>query len=374
MSALPAPLRPVDRTGVRFEGRRLAYFAGCDYYRLSTHPAVLAAARDALERHGLGVGASRLTTGNHPLYEELEHWLARFFHAPAALLVHSGYATNPVVAQALANTVTHAFIDARAHPSLRDAATLLGCPVTDFAHRDPADLDRHLRELPADARPLVLTDGLFSHDGSIAPLAEHLGVLPDTGLLLVDEAHAAGVLGDRGGGSAEHCGVRDPRLVRTGTLSKAFGSGGGFVLAPRRLVDLVITRSRWFAGSTPTPLPLVAAALVAGRLIQEDAAMRTRLAANTRRVKTAAREAGLASPDTPAPMLGVIPSGPAAAQRIRRALLRRRTFPSLIRYPGGPPAGYYRFALSSEHTEADLAGLAMAFADFNPPVSPAPEI
>jgi 8-amino-7-oxononanoate synthase len=276
------------------------------------------------------------------------------------LLVHTGYATNPVLAQALAGDVTQAYLDARAHASLREAADLLACPVHVFAHRDVDDLKRRLRRLPLRARPLVLTDGVFSHDGSIAPLGAMLDALPPGGRLLVDEAHAAGVLGAGGRGTAEECAVSDPRLIRSATLSKAFGACGGVVLGGRAVLARIIARSRWFAASTPMPLPAAAAALAAGRLISGDAALRARLRANTARVKTAAREAGFVVPDTRAPMLGLAPAGPAMARRWRQTFLGQGVFPSLIQYPGGPSAGFLRLAFSSEHADTDLTQLTQA--------------
>lgn len=358
MKALPGPLRLVGRTQVEWAGRRLAFFAGSDYHRLSRHPAVLAAAREVLDREGLSVAASRLTTGNHPLYKELEAWLAEFLAAPAALLVHAGYAANPIVAQALAGGITHAFLDARTHPSLREAAVWLDCPVREYAHGDAPELRRQLRRLPANARPLVLTDGVFAHDGSLAPLPDLLEMLPRRGLLLLDEAHAAGVIGRGGRGTLEHFRVADRRIIRTATLSKAFGAFGGVVLGSRALLERIIAHNYWFAGSTPPPLPVIAAARTAGRLIQTDAAMRARLRANTAQLKAAARAGGLSVPDTPAPILALSPAGPAATRRLRRALLERGVFPSLIRgYPAGPAAGCFRFTVSSAHTPEQLAAL-----------------
>ncbi len=358
---MPEPLRLLDDTHLRLAGRRLIFFAGSDYYRLSRHPDVRAAARDVLERDGLGVAASRLTTGNHPLYAELEDWLAHFFDAPAALLVHAGYAANPITAQALAGEVTHVLLDTRAHAGLRDAAGLVGCPVREYAHRDAADLRRRLRRLPAGARPLVLTDGLFARDGSLAPLPEILDMLPARGRVLLDDAHGAGVLGPTGRGTPEHFGLADPRLVRTLTLSKAFGAFGGVILCSAALRDRILRDSRWFGGSTPPPLPAVAAALAAGRRIQKDAAMRVRLRANTALLKTAARAAGFEAPDNPAPIVALPPDGPAAIRRLNKALLARGVYPSRIRgYPGSPAGGYFRFTVSSEHTAEQLAALAAA--------------
>ena len=354
---LPEPLRPASSTQVWWHGRRLTYFGGCDYYRMSVHPAVKAAAAAALTRHGVGVAASRLTTGNHPLYEELEAWLARFLRLPGALVVGSGYAANLVVAQALAGEVTHVWLDARAHASLRDAAALLGCPVVEFRHRDPADLRRRLARLPRGARPAVLTDGLFAHDGSLAPLADYLALLPADGWLVVDDAHGLGVAGEHGRGTLEACGVADARVVVCGTLSKAFGGFGGVVAGDTAFLRRIRDRSRAFGASTPPPLPAVAAALAGGRLIAGDAALRARLRAKAACVRAAAREAGWAAPEPDTPILALVPRDPVEAARWRRRLLARGIYPTLIRYPGGPPGGYFRFAISSEHRAVELAGL-----------------
>ncbi|NBV23254.1 MAG: aminotransferase class I/II-fold pyridoxal phosphate-dependent enzyme, partial [Proteobacteria bacterium] len=168
------------------------YFAGCDYYRLASHPRVLAAVGRALKSFGLNVSSSRKTTGNHVLYDELEHELARFFHAEQAVLLDSGYVSNLAVAQALRGEFTHVLIDARAHTSLMDAAMMSGATVVPFTHRDVVDFRRQLSGLKEGARPMVFTDGMFSHDGSVAPLVEYLAVLPAKGALLVDDAHGAG--------------------------------------------------------------------------------------------------------------------------------------------------------------------------------------
>ena len=224
------PLQQVDRVFVRWHGRRLLYFAGCDYHRLASHPRVLAAARRGLKQFGLNVAASRKTTGNHSLYEELERALARFFQAERAVLVSNGYLTNLAVAQALCGEFTHALVDVRSHASLADAAFALEATVVPFAHRQPADLKKQLGKLGNRTRPIVCTDGMFSHDGSAAPLAEYLAALPANALLLVDDSHGAGVLGPAGRGTPSHCHVRDARVIQTITLSKALGAFGGAIL------------------------------------------------------------------------------------------------------------------------------------------------
>jgi len=195
----------------------------------------------------------------------------------------------------------------------------------------------------------------------VAPVREYLQVLPARGRLLLDEAHAAGVLGAGGRGTPEFCGVTDDRIIRTGTLSKAFGAFGGFILADGRLAERVVTGSAWFAASTPIPLPVAAAALAAGRLIASDAAMRDRLRTHALRVKSALAEAGMDTMPNPAPLAAVFPASPGEARRLRSGCLRHGVFPSLIRYPGGPAGGYLRLAVSSEHTRAQLAALLAVF-------------
>jgi 7-keto-8-aminopelargonate synthetase-like enzyme len=350
----------VDRTRVRLGRRTLIYFGGCDYFRLGRHPQVMRAARRAMDDCGINVAASRLTTGNHRLYQELESSLAQFFGAEAALLVSSGYMTNFAVAQALAGEFTHALIDARAHACLHDAARFLDCPVNAFAHRDATDLARKVRRLPSSARVVLLTDGLFSHDGSVAPLRAWLEVLPRQAVLLVDDAHGAGVLGAHGRGTIEHEAVSRAQIIQTITLSKAFGAYGGAVLGSLALRDRIIRRSGLFAGNTPLPLPLAAAALQSVRMLRVGASLRLRLRRNTDHVKTCLRAAGVPIPDTPSPIVPLLPKNPAEAAALQRALLDAGIHPPFIQYPGGPPSGYFRFALSSVHTQTQLDRLVAA--------------
>lgn len=354
---LPEPLEQVDRTFVRSGGRKLVYFAGCDYFRLSSHPKVLQATRQAVNASGLSVSASRKTTGNHHLFEQLETSLATFFQSPAAVLVSAGYITNLVVAQALHGHFTHVLLDERAHSSLQDASVLLNLPILTFRHRDPAHMDQLIRRLPPNAVPLLLTDGLFSHDGSIAPLREYLKILPHKSLILLDEAHAAGVLGKNGRGTLELLELPAKRFIRTLTLSKAFGAYGGAILCSPQNRKLILTRSRMFAGHTPLPLPLVQAALASIRILQQEPEMRERLLANTEFAKSELMEAGLSLPETAAPIISFVPKSSQQAARFKTSLLQAGIYPSFIQYPGGPKAGYFRFVICSEHTRPQLQRL-----------------
>ncbi|HEX3989067.1 MAG TPA: pyridoxal phosphate-dependent aminotransferase family protein [Verrucomicrobiae bacterium] len=337
-----------------WKNRRLSYFAGCDYFRLASHPEVINAVKVGLAKYGLNVAASRLTTGHHALYDRLEKALADFFGAPAALLVGNGYATNLIVAQGLRGDYSDVLIDARAHASLRDAADILRCPITEFKHRDLNDL---VRRLKGKSRPLVLTDGVFSQDGQIAPLREYLEVLPRGGMILLDDAHSAGVLGANGRGTLEFTKTPRSRIIQTVTLSKAFGVYGGAILCGRAMREKIISGSRMFAGNTPLPLPLANAALASIGILRRDSSLRSRLNENVKYIKDALRSIGMTLPETPAPILAIIPRNRGQTQALRKLLLAHDVFPSFIRYPGGPESGYFRFVISSEHSRGQLDSL-----------------
>jgi 7-keto-8-aminopelargonate synthetase-like enzyme len=357
---LSEPLQQVDGTFVLHRGRKLVYFAGCDYFRLASHPAVVRAVHDGLDRYGLNVAASRKTTGNHTLYGELEGEIAKFFGTEAAVLVSNGYMTNLAVAQALAGEFTHALMDGRSHGGLADAARLLECPVLQFPHRDFATAARMARRCGKHSRLVLLTDGLFSHSGEVAPLNDYLQRLPASTTLLVDDAHAAGVLGKTGRGTVEYLGVPVKRTIQTITLSKAFGVYGGAILGSTSLRNKIIARSRLFVGNTPLPLPLVTGALAALDTLRAEPKLRRRLVFNTNYVKAALREAGFPINGGPGPIIPIIPSNSRVAARLKASLLKAGIHPPLINYLGGPSDAYFRFVISSEHTAGQLDALVAA--------------
>ena len=313
-----------------------------------------------LKKYGLNVAASRVTTGNHVLYRRLETALARFFAAPAALVVSNGYASNSVVAQSLCGDFSHVVIDAKAHVSLRDASRFLSCPVLEFKSRDLADLRRVLGRSGRNAKPILLTDGVFTYEGEVAPLREYLKILGPHGRILVDDAHGAGVIGRMGRGALEFEKVSREHIIQTVTLSKAFGVYGGAILCSRALREKMISRSTVFAGSTPLPLPLANATLRAIHLLKIDRNLCRRLNQKVQYVKTNLRAASFPVPLTPVPVIAVTPGNGAQAAAIRRSLIARAIFPSFIKYPGGLVGGYFRFVISSEHSEKQLDDLLAA--------------
>jgi 8-amino-7-oxononanoate synthase len=360
VSALPDPLRAASRTEVWWRGRRLTYFGGCDYFRFASHPRVVAAANRAATKFGLGVAASRLTTGNHALYGELERELARFFGAEAARVAATGYFVNAVVAQGLAGDFTHVLLDEGTHPSLQDAVVFFGAPVIRFKHGSPEDAARRQAKLAKSAKTILVTDGVCSSSGWTAPLAAYRRMLRKNTWLHIDDCHGLGTVGAHGHGTLELEGVGRERLIQTGTLSKALGAFGGVLLASRDIVDRISERSRIFTGSTPPPLPMAAAALASLKLLRAQPALLRRLTASIRFVKEGLYAAGRIKGVTLGPICLVVPRDPEDQARLRQRLLRRHIFPSLVKYPGLPPGGAFRFGISSEHSPVQLTALVEA--------------
>ncbi len=360
MTLLPPTLQQIDRTHVLCGGRSLLYFSGCDYLRLATDKTILRAIQSAIKHFGCNVSASRVTTGNHPLYLELESRLALFFGFPSATLVSSGYAANLIAVQALSGLCERVVIDDKAHSSLRLASKLLGVPCVSFAHLDHRDFENQMRDRKGVGTTLVLTDGVFSFSGAVPALHRYAECLREGDILLVDDAHGAGTLGDRGRGVLDS----KPKLpgnslTLTTTLSKSFGVYGGAILSSLLIQKRIHAHSHFFAGNTPLPLPMAAGALAALQVLDSRGGLlRQHLTANVSRVRTALQKEGLNVPNNPGPLIGLVPKSKPASVQFKKSLLASAIYPPLVIYPGGPAGGYYRFAFSSEHTFKQLDTLA----------------
>jgi 7-keto-8-aminopelargonate synthetase-like enzyme len=353
----PEPLEFIGDNEVRLRQRTLVYFAGCDYFRLARNAQVAQAARTSLAKNGLNVAASRRTTGNHPVYARLETELASFFGSESALVLPDGYLAPLAVAQALAGEFTHALIDEFAHGALVDAARMLDCPVQKFSHRDAAGLAKLISKCGKKSRPIVLTDGMFSHDGSVAPLRAYLKLLPARGMILVDDAHGVGVLGATGKGALEHEDVRRQRIIQCATLSKAFGVYGGVVLASRALRKKILARSRAFVGTTPLPPPLAGAALAALKILRSEPVRRKKLFQNLSYMRAKLRAAGWEISETPGPIVRLPTMNQAQVGDLKTRLLAAGIYPPFLKYSGASAQGIFRFVISSEHTLAQLEKL-----------------
>lgn len=343
-------VEPVDETHVRWRDQQLVYFGGCDYLRLSWNPSVRSAIAKAIETGPVGVAASRSTTGNHPVYGRVEGLLAKFFKSTTATLVSSGYLTNIIVAQALNGSIDRVFIDQVAHPTLFDAARLLRVKVTRFRHADVDDLQRKVAGV--EGRVLVMTDAVFAHNGELAPLADYQKVLPRSALLLLDDCHGVGVVGERGAGSAEHWGLDRRRIIQTITFSKAFGVSGGAILGSARLRRRIMEYSGAFLGGTPMAPALAAGIECSVKLLDRSPARLKRLRENIRRVRK-----GLDLELDVFPVFVREGDSQAEMKRMSAALVLNGIHPPLIHYHGGAEKGFFRFALSSEHSTDQVDNL-----------------
>jgi len=354
----PEPLEFVGPNQVRLNRRVLVYFSGCDYFRLARDPRLAQAAVSALKTNGLNVAASRRTTGNHKIYAQLERALAKFFDAETATVLPDGYFAPLAAAQALAGEFTHALADELAHGALLDAARILGCPVKKFPHRDAAGLSKLIAKCGRNARPIILTDGMFAHDGSVAPLRAYLEILPARGVILVDDAHGAGVVGATGKGAPEFAGVSRGRIIQCATLSKAFGAYGGVVLGTRALRKKILSRSWAFIGTTPLPPPLAGAALASLKILRREPARRKRLFQNLFYLRTKLRAAGWEISETPGPIVRLPALPQNLAMKLKQKLLAAGIYPPFLKYSAASAQGIFRFVISSEHTRAQLDRLA----------------
>jgi 8-amino-7-oxononanoate synthase len=353
LEPLDSPQGPLVRLG----GETLVNFASNDYLGLASSPTVRAAAAAALEAHGVGSGASRLVVGDTVAHQRLEARLAAFERSEAALLFNSGYAANIGTLQALVGPEDAVFSDALNHASLIDGCRLSRARTVVYPHADVEALERALASTPA-RRRLVVTDSVFSMDGDPAPLRELVEVCRAHGAaLLVDEAHATGVLGARGSGLCEELRLEDAVDVRMGTLSKSLGGLGAYICASRPVVELVLNRARPLVFSTALPAALCAAAEAAVDIVERDEDLRARLWRNIRRFSEGLRSLGLPAEPRSA-IFPVILGEPEHAIEASRALRARGLLVKAIRPPTVPVGtSRLRFCLSAAHTEGhvDLA-------------------
>jgi len=340
------------------DGRRLLSFSCNDYLNLSQHPDVVAAAIEAMKRYGVGAGASRLVTGNHPLYAELEMRLARLKGTEAACVFGSGYLANTGVIPALIGPDDLIVMDELSHACIHAGAKLSGAEIHLYGHANvnhaEAILAAHRNKKK---RALIATDGVFSMDGDLAPVAA-LAQLAQRfdAWLLSDDAHGLGVVGGGRGSTFVNGTAHTPVDVplQIGTLSKAVGAYGGYLCASRTVVELICTRARTFIYSTGLPPAVVAAAIAALDVIERGPAY---AAEPLRKAKLFARALNL--PDAESTIVPVI-VGASDAALAASNILRDNGFLVVAIRPPTVPAGTarLRFAFTAQHEDGDIARLA----------------
>lgn len=350
-------------------GRRVVQFSSNNYLGLASHPAVKQAARQAIDLYGTGSGASRLLSGTTEVHEELEQALARFKQTESALVFATGSMANLGVLPCLTGSGGLVLLDELDHATLFDAARLSRARVQTFKHNDLADLESCLQQADPRRETVIAVDGVFSMDGDLAPLPGLSQLARRYGAaLVVDEAHATGVLGASGRGTLEHYGLPASAVdVQTGTLSKALGSLGGFAACSAAMRELLINRSRSFLFATALPAACAAAALAALDLIGGEPARLEDLRKNTSFLSGRLKELGADLFGSVTPIVPVRIGEPGAALEAQKKLWEQGIYVPAIRPPTvARKASRLRISLMATHTQAQLETLLKALSPLLP--------
>lgn len=340
---------------VIIDGRRRLNFSSNDYLGLAAHPALAEAARHALDTYGTGSGAAHLVTGHTHAHHALEEELAEFVQRPRALLFSSGYLANLGMATALAGRGDLVVEDRLNHASLLDAGLLCGARFSRYAHSDPPALAARLQQ--AGKRKLVMTDGVFSMDGDLAPVSELAGVAEAAGaFLMVDDAHGFGVLGEHGRGTLEHFSLGlDEVPVLMATLGKALGTFGAFVTGSETLIETMIQKARTYIYTTAPPAVWAEAARAALKLVRTETWRREKLHVLIARLRSGAAELGLPLLDSATAIQPLMIGETARALAVSDALAARGILAVAIRPPTVPAgSARLRLTLTAAHSEAQV--------------------
>jgi glycine C-acetyltransferase len=341
---------------VTIDGRRLLNFCANNYLGLANHPRLREAAKMAIDQYGIGPSAVRVIAGTTSLHVELEERLAAFKEAEACITFQSGFMANVAVVPTLVGKDDLIFSDELNHASIIDACRLSRAEVIRYAHNDVDDLRRKIAQSKQSARRLIITDGVFSMDGDIAPLPDIVAVAEEEGILvMVDDAHGEGVLGKGGRGIVDHFDLHGRVHVEVGTLSKAFGVVGGLVAGNRRIVEWLRQRARPFLFSSAMTVPDVAACIEATKVLAESTELVDRLWQNARVMQGALRQMGFDIGHSQTPITPIMLGEAPLAQQFSRRLFAEGIFAIAIGFPAVPMGkARIRVMNSAAHSQSDL--------------------
>jgi glycine C-acetyltransferase len=346
------------------DGKEVLLLCSNNYLGLADHPSLKEAAIRAVEKYGVGSGASRLVSGTMELHELLERQIASFKGTERALLFNSGYAANTGVIPALAQKGDVLYSDKLNHASIVDGCLLSRAHLVRYPHNDMASLRRRLAEHRGEGRRIIIADGVFSMDGDMANLPELVAIKKEYGaLLMVDDAHGTGVLGPNGRGTAEHFGLSSEIDISMGTLGKALGGFGAFIASSGEIIEYLVNRARSFIFSTSLPPAVLAAASAAFDIVAsgEGADLRQRLAENTAYLRNSLCEAGFDIMGSETQILPIFVGDTQKTLEFSRALLDEGVFVQGIRPPTVPVgSSRLRCTLMATHEEENLQGVVHA--------------
>ena len=347
---------------VVINGREMLNFCANNYLGLANHPRLKAAAKDAIDEYGVGPGAVRSIAGTITLHDKLEQALAEFKHAEACLTFQSGFTANLATIPALVGKEDVIFSDELNHASIIDGCRLSRAKIVGYAHNDMADLEAKLGEHTNFGRRLIVSDGVFSMDGDIAPLDKLCDLAEKHGcILMVDDAHGEGVLGRGGRGIVDHFGLHGRVDIEVGTLSKAFGVVGGLVAGKKSLVDWLKQRGRPFLFSSAMTAPDAAACLEAVALLQESTELVDRLWANANLMKGEMAKMGFDIGHSTTPIVPIMLGEAPLARKFSQRLFEEGVFAMAIGFPTvAKGKARIRVMNSAAHSQSDLEqGLAI---------------
>ena len=350
----PRIYTPIDATHVIHEGATYLMMASNNYLGLTHHPHVKERALQAIQQYGTGSGGARLTSGSFPLFQELETHLAQWKECEKALTFTAGFMANLGTISALVNKGDIIFSDELNHASLIDGCRLSGAKVQVYPHKDVQALEPLLAESKHYSMRFIITDGVFSMDGDIAPLPELLELAERyNALLIVDDAHATGVIGE-GRGTAHHFHCESPRIITTGTMSKALGSIGGYVCGSQTIIDYIINHSRPFIFATALSPADIGASLGALEVLAQEPRVYQNLRSNTEYMHKALQSLGIPSSDE-TPIFPIIIGSNEDTLEASRLCEQEGIILSAIRPPTVPiNTGRLRLTVTAAHTKEEL--------------------
>jgi len=339
-------LKPVNAGRVCYEGREYLNLCSNSYLSLHLHPAVMRAAKDAIDEYGAGTCSSRSVSGSIDLYARLEEEVASFKRYEKALIFSNGYLANIGIVATLADTHDVIFSDELNHSSIIDSARLSRARRVIYRHLDIEDLEQKIRRESAKTRKFVITETVFSMDGDVAPLRAIFDLKEKYGLhVIVDEAHGTGVFGDGGRGVEELYGLSGLMDVQMGTFGKALGSFGAFALADSMTIDYLINRARTFMYTTALPASSLAAARKALQLVQGDTSYMDELWRNIHYVRQRLQGMGFDLKRSEGPIVPIVVGEDSRTVRMQQMLLEKGIFLQAIR-PPTVPSGTSRLRLT----------------------------
>lgn len=338
------------------DGKEVLNFCSNNYLGLADDERIKQAAKEALDRYGLGSGASRLVAGNMSLHKRLEEKIAAFKDCEAALLFNSGYTANLGAISALCVKDDIIFSDKLNHASIIDGILLSRAEFRRYPHKDITTLEDMLKASYGYRRKVIITDTIFSMDGDIAPLPKIVELAERyKAWIYVDEAHATGVLGKKGKGAVEYFGLKGKVQVQMGTLGKAVGSFGAFICGSKTLIEYLINKSRGFIYTTSLPPAICAASIAALGIIENEPKLRERLWGNVEFLRTGLRELGFDTLESETPIIPILTKEPNITMEFSKRLFEEGVFVQGIRPPTVPEGkARLRITVMATHKRPDL--------------------